>query len=159
MSRHKGRALLAALAMTVGLPGCGGGGGGNPAAPIVTQPPAPQRNTLPTLTFSNLDRGEVELFELSVSPSPATAEMVADWTFASDDIDIFITGTGCSARSYNDLFNQRSGCASIARGTSITKPERLTTGTLAAGNYRVWIGSSGISTRRESGTLSITIIR
>jgi hypothetical protein len=159
MSRHSRAALLVAAALTAGLPGCGGGGGGNPAGPTVTQPPAPQRNTLPTLTYSGLDRGEVALFELSVSPSPAVVELTADWTHATDDIDIFVTSTSCSATSYNDVYNQRAGCASLARGTSVSKPERMTTGTLAAGNYRVWVGSSGLSSSRESGTLSITVIR
>ncbi len=162
MSSHRRNlgAALVAMALTVGLPGCGGGGGGgNPVAPTITQPPAPTRTTLPTQTFSGLDEGEVQRFELTLSPSANSLELVADWTSPGNDIDIFVTSTSCTTSNYNDLLNQRGSCSNIGRGISVTKPERLTMGALAAGNYNVFVGSSGLSRSRESGTLAITVVR
>lgn len=154
------RTLLLALSMAVLaliLPSCGGGS--DSGTTPTTTPPGPQRNTLPTITFTGLDRGEAQAINLSISPTAGVAEIVADWTFATNDIDIFVTNSGCVTSLYNTLFFQTGGCTSLARGTSTSKPERLTTGTLSPGDYKVYVGSSGISRTGESGTVSITIVR
>lgn len=151
--RTAGWALGAVL--TLALPGCGGGSD-NPSGPSGSNPPSTQ--VLPTQNFTNLQRGSAVFSDFNVSASGVTAEFEANWTFATNDIDIFVTSTSCSTASYTTLFNQTSGCTSLARGTSTSRPERTSAG-LSPGNYRVYVGSSFLSTSAESGTLVITLRR
>jgi hypothetical protein len=146
---------LVGAALSVTLPGCGGGSDGGGTTGPSNQPTT---QTLPTQNFNNLQRGAAVFSDFNVSASGVTAEFEANWTFASNDIDIFVTNTSCATASYNTLFNQTSGCTSLARGTSLSRPER-TSVALSPGTYRVYVGSSFISTSAESGTLVITLRR
>ena len=124
------------------------GGGGNTTPTTVT-------NTLPTFTFNSVPPGVVVFTDVSVNGS-GTLSATADWTFASSDVDIYVTAPTCAATNTNNL---QSGCTAIGRTTSGTaKPERLTVN-VAQGNYRLWIANFGPST--ESGTLqaSATVTR
>ena len=148
----KTAAWVAGAVLTMALPGCGGGGGSSPTGP--TSQPTTQ--VLPTQNFSNLQPLTALFSYFNISATGVTAEFEANWTFASNDIDIFVTSTACSTSSYVTLFNQTGGCASLARGTSTSRPER-TSVALSPGTYRVYVGSSALSTSAESGTLVVTL--
>jgi hypothetical protein len=149
-------AAVAAAALVAGLSACGGGGTTSPSNNNGgSSGPTTVTTTLPTFTFSNVPPGVVVFTDVSVNGS-GTLSATADWTFASSDIDIFVTATSCAATS---VVNLQSGCAALGLTTSTaTKPERLTVN-VAQGNYRLWIANFGPAT--ESGTLqaSATVTR
>jgi hypothetical protein len=149
---------VVACALIAGLSACGGGsnpptgntggsGGGGGSQTVTT--------TLPTFTFNSVPPGVVVFTDVTISGT-GTMSLIADWTFSSSDIDVYVTNTSCAASNTNNL---QSGCSAIGRTTATaTKPERLTVN-VSAGNYRLWIANFGPST--ESGTLqaSATVTR
>ena len=89
---------------------------------------------------------------ISVSGA-GTVEIAADWTFASNDIDILWYGGTCTS-------NQaiRGQCAILARTTSVTqKPERLTITNAGAGAYSVGFANYGRTA--ESGNYQVFLTR
>jgi hypothetical protein len=150
-------AAVAAFALIAGLSACGGGGGTTGASNTgnTNPPPSTVTTTLPTFTFNSVPPSVVVFTDVSVNGS-GTLSATADWTFASSDIDIYITAPTCAATNVNNL---QSGCTALGRTTATaTKPERLTVN-VAQGNYRLWIANFGPAT--ESGTLqaSATVTR
>jgi hypothetical protein len=148
---------VAAAALVAGLSACGGGtttptnnnnnGGGGGPTTVTT--------TLPTFTFNSVPPGVVVFTDVSVNGS-GTLSATADWTFASSDVDIYVTAPTCAATNVTNL---QTSCTAIGRTTATTvKPERLTVN-VSQGNYRLWIANFGPST--ESGTLqaSATVTR
>lgn len=126
--------ILAAL-----LTACEGGS----ASLSSTATPAPK-------AFHALEPDDVAFVEVTVdAASVLTAS--ADWTLASNDIDIYVTRRSCVAWNVVDLAGR---CAALARTTAATaKPERLTVD-VTRGTYRVWVANFGRSV--ESGTLQAT---
>ncbi len=148
---------LIGAVLTVTLPGCGGDSPSpsNPSTPTPT--PTARPSTTLNFNFSNLDRGEAVRSDFSVTVADADASILMDWTFSTDDIDVFVTNTSCSATLWTTLFNQTSGCTSLIRGASTAKPERAT-GRLLQGNYRIWAASDPNRSRQtESGFIQLTI--
>lgn len=82
-----------------------------------------------------------------------TVEIQADWTFASNDIDIELSRPPCAfAEFYAD------SCSKVAEAVSATqKPERLTAANVAAGTYVVYI--YGVDITNESGNYQIYVTR
>jgi hypothetical protein len=156
MSSRFGRiAPFAVLTLVLGLPGCGGGGSSSPTTPS-TPAPTPRPPTVLNTSFSGLGRLEAQSATLTIGEVDADIDIVADWTFASNDVDVFVTSSSCSTSSFVTLFNQTSGCTSLIRGTSVTKPER-TTGRLSQGTYKLWAGSAASSRSDESGVIQVTV--
>jgi hypothetical protein len=78
---------------------------------------------------------------------------VADWTFASNDIDILWFNAPCSSAQA-----VRGECTIIARTVSVTqKPERLTINNVGPGTYGVGFQNFGNS--GESGNFQIFFTR
>lgn len=148
------------LSALVLLAGCGGGGGASsPTSPSSTTPSSqPTVQVLPTQTFTNLEPESAQFTDLRIDAAGVTADIEANWTFASNDVDVFVTSAACSTSSYDTLFFQVGSCASLARGTGVSRPERLSA-SLAAGSYRVYVASSALSSSPESGTLAVTLRR
>lgn len=144
-------AAVAAFVLVAGLSACGGGGGTtSPSNNGGSTGPTTVTTTLPTFTFNSVPPGVVVFTDVSVNGS-GTLSATADWTFASSDVDIYVTATNCAA---TNTVNLQSGCTALGRTTATaTKPERLTVN-VAQGNYRLWIANFGPST--ESGTLQAT---
>jgi hypothetical protein len=151
---------MAALALAAVLPACGGGGGGTTPT---TVPPAPQptRTQIQASSFTVLGvpaanglgfPQDVAVAALTVSNTGAL-EIVADWTFASSDIDIwFITGACTAAQA------ARRQCTITAATTSTTqKPERLNIASVTAGTYT--IGFANFTNANESGNYQVYLTR
>jgi hypothetical protein len=146
---------VVAFALVAGLSACGGGGGTTTPSGGGGTTPTTVTTTLPTFTFNSVPPGVAVFTDISVNGT-GTLSTTADWTFASSDIDIYVTATTCAASNTTNL---QSGCTAIGRTTATTtKPERLTV-SVTQGNYRLWIANFGPST--ESGTLqaSATVTR
>ena len=155
MSSRLGRiAPWGVLTLVLGLPGCGGGSS-SPSTPS-TPAPTPRPPTVLSTSFSGLSRLEAQSANLTIGEVDADVEIVADWTFASNDVDVFVTSTTCTTSSFATLFNQTNGCTTLIRGVSVTKPER-TTGRLLQGTYKLWAGSAATSRSDESGVIQVTI--
>ena len=150
-------AAVAAVALVAGLSACGGGGGTTSPSNSggSNPPPSTVTTTLPTFTFNSVPPSVVVFTDVAINGT-GTLSLTADWTFASSDIDVYVTATSCAA---TNITNLQSSCAAIGRTVSTAaKPERLTV-PVAQGNYRLWIANFGPAT--ESGTLqaSATVTR
>ena len=149
---RSGRAVsaLGALTLVIGLTACGGDSGSGPTTPPVTTPPPPVRQVIGNFTFS---LGAVEMtrpVEVTVSGSgTGTVDATVQWTFAANDVDLFLTDRNCGATSIFNLGN----CNILARADSFTiKPEVIST-RLGAGVYRLYVYNDGPG--GESGTLIV----
>lgn len=143
-------AAAAAAVLVAGLSACGGGGSTNGPSTPSTPQPTTVTTTLPTFTFNSVTPGVVVFTDVTINGT-GTLSLTADWTFATSDIDIYVTATSCAATNVSNL---QSGCAAVGRTTATaTKPERLTVN-VSQGNYRIWVANFGPAT--ESGTLQAT---
>lgn len=146
-------AWMAALAFSAILPACGGGGGGsNTPSTLPPAPPQPTRTQIGSNSFavSGFPDVATTTFQLTAG---GTIEIVADWTFASSDIDILWYAGTCTA-----LQASRGECSILARTTSETqKPERLTIANVGAGTYT--IGFANYANRSESGNFQVFLTR
>ena len=163
MSRRNwalGRGAMAALALMVVLPGCGGGGssgGGNTNAP--TTPAAPVRSLIGNFNFAvagvpeanrNGLQRDYYLQQLTINES-GSLEVIADWTFSSNDIDVELFRGACTPALITS-----TGCPLVAGTTSVTaKPERLTT-SVTPGVYTVGITNYGNSNESGVGQVFLT---
>jgi hypothetical protein len=148
----KGIALVAVgLLLAVALPSCGGGGGGGGGG-ITNSSHTPTRSII-TQQGWTLEVEQYHGFELTFTVTgsgagTATMDATVEWTFASNDIDIYLTTTACTAEAFASL-----SCSYVAKADGLSKPERITFTLTAAGTYRLWIVNFGPG--RESGTLEV----
>jgi hypothetical protein len=150
---------MAAMALAAILPACGGGGGGN--SPTTTPPaPQPTRTLIGNVSFQVLGVPDANrlgltrdtgLAALTINES-GTLEVIADWTFASNDVDIQLFRGSCTQQLLTTV-----GCTLITQTTSVTlKPERLTT-SITAGTYT--LGFTNYGNTSESGVGQVFLTR
>ena len=140
-------ALVCLIAATA-LPGCGGGGGGG----VVTPSRTPVRSVVSQRGWQ-LDVLEFLMTDISITGSggTATVDATVEWTFATNDVDLYVTNTSCTVEMLI-----LDGCAYVARANSATaKPERVSFSVSAATSYRFWILNFGPT--RESGTFEVAM--
>jgi hypothetical protein len=119
--------------------------------PPPPQPPVPQRQLVTQGGFSGLRSilsfGEAFSIEFN-TPSAGTLETSVDWTSSASDIDVEVFRAPCSlAQAVNDQ------CQSVGGTDSVSKPERFTITSLAAGRYVIYIYN--VSSTTESGSYQI----
>jgi len=142
------------------LPGCGGGssgGGGNTNAP--STPAAPVRSLIGNFNFTvagvpEANRAGLQrdffLQQLTINES-GSLEVIADWTFASNDLDVVLFRGTCTAAQITS-----TGCTVISGTTSVTaKPERLTTA-VTPGAYTIGVTNFGQSNESGVGQVFLT---
>ena len=154
-----GRGAVAALALMVVLPACGGGGGGGGNTNAPSTPAAPVRSLIGNFNFTVVGVPEANrngitrdyfLQQLTINES-GTLEVVADWTFASNDIDVELFRGNCTPALITS-----TGCPLIAGTTSVTaKPERLTT-SVTPGAYTIGVTNYGSSNESGVGQVFLT---
>lgn len=138
-------ALAACAVLALGLAACGSDNGITPDTTTQTVTTA-----LPTQNFARIGVGEVAFAEVTINGTGVLTS-TADWTFATNDLDIIVTTATCTAQTALEI-NQR--CSIVGVTTAVTtKPERLTVDVIR-GNYRVWVVNFGPGT--ESGTLQMS---
>ncbi len=161
-ARGRWKALLA-LALVVVLPACGGGSSGGGVNPPTTLPPQPARTLIGSGPFSVLGvpaanalgfPQDVAVVTLTLTGSgTGTVEIVADWTFASSDIDIWLINGSCTPAQA-----ATQSCPIANRTTSVTaKPERLTVTGVPVGTYT--IGFANFTNANESGSYQVFLTR
>jgi hypothetical protein len=141
---------LLGLTLLLGLSFAGCGGTSNPT-PVST--PTPNlTTTLPPVSFSNVDVTGVFSTDINVSVN-SSMTVVGDWTFATDDVDIYVTDLSCNEREARLV---RQFCTLLGKADTYgVKPKRLTMNVTPA-TYRVFIANFG-PTAAESGTLQISL--
>lgn len=147
---------LAVLTL-LALGGCGGGSSPSTPTPVPTPTPRPTPVTVTLVqnTFTGLEPN----FLLSV-PFVVTAigdvEAMADWTFATNNLDLILTRGTHACRNADGRIDFRI-CTVVASETGDTnKPERLRVGALGTGNYTLYIGNAGTSRESLSYQISLT---
>jgi hypothetical protein len=152
MRAHPRTHRLLRLAVLVGtalvLPGCGGG---------VTDPD-PNPSSQPTIS-KIIEQGwaleplEAAFIDLEIVGGGGTLDATVEWTFASDDVDIYVTAVTCTLEM---VATER--CAYKAKAESETaKPERVSFSVSVGDKYRFWVVNFG--PQRESGTFVATLTR
>lgn len=155
MTRHRARPkllmFLTAFASALLNPGCGGGSGGGGEA--VVGPTGPSRSTITEQGWA-LDVFDAVTYDISITGTGgATVEATAEWTFASDDVDIYVTATTCTPTMFAGEL-----CAYKTKADSATsKPERVSFPVSPGDNYRFWVVNFG--PQRESGTFQAVLVR
>ena len=142
--------LAAALAAST-MPGCGGGdSAGGVAAPtgggrqIVAQQ---------NWTLEAADAVYADVTITGSSTAKGTLDAIVQWTFATNDVDIYVTAIACTGEMFA---NQR--CSYAAKADSpTTKPERVSFSVSGGDSYRFWVVNFGPT--NESGTLEVGLTR
>jgi len=132
-------ALMCVALWLGGLAACGGSTPATPTSPPPTPTPAPVTRLIHDDAFAVGSRSVVP--DTFATTSAGTLEVTVDWTFASNDVDIFIArgSEPCTL----ETFNNRS-CGIIASEESTTlKPEKLTIPNFAAGSYTLYVANFG----------------
>jgi hypothetical protein len=134
------RVLLAAAGMTMAalLVACGGDSGGPDPLPSPTPTPLPPPSVVSTGQGSlDVDFiGRAAPFTTSLTGS---LEATVDWTFATNDIDVFLARGDCTPQQFVD-----TQCNIVAFSDSSTaKPERVRLSAAAPGVYTLLVGNVG----------------
>jgi hypothetical protein len=131
------------LAAALTLPGCGGGGY-NP----VTGSSQPQRTVIGDRSWA-LQPLETLAVDVKITGAGnGTLDATVEWTFATNDVDIYVTATACTLEMFSAEL-----CGYKAKADSTTsKPERLSFSVASGDSYRFWIVNFG--PQAESGTFN-----
>jgi len=141
-SNRRKLALTQTLVLALMLGACGGDDcSDHPTTPECSPPPSPSPTPTPITrrligegSFSNL--GERVIAEIPFNiDSRATIEATVDWTFATDDVDIFLVHGRCTLDQFN---TDTCPFAAFATNAS-TKPETVTAPNQEAGSYALYI--------------------
>ena len=136
--------MASVLAAAVAIPGCGY----SPVGPI-----GPIRSLLDQREWAlaPLEALTVDV-RIPGSAGTGTVDATAEWTHASDDINLYVTATGCTPEMFAA---QRCGFKARADGPT-AKPERLSFDVSGGDSYRIWIVNAGPG--RETGTFVANVV-
>ncbi len=150
-ARRQSLAAVCVALLFAGLTACGGSSNPVTSTPPTTTP-APVTKLIHDDSFAVGTK--VVVPDTFATTSTGTLEVTVDWTFASNDVDIFVArGTEpCTLQT----FNNRT-CGFVATEESLTmKPEKLTIPNLAAGSYTLYVANYGSSNESVSCHIVLT---
>lgn len=155
--RHAGL-RLAALTLVAVLPGCGGDSGNTPIVPTPTPVPQPTTTVIFQSAFPPLGAFDAAAGDFSI-PNAGSVRVTMDWTFASNDMDIFVfSGTTCA--DFETFFRTGAapGCTLLGQDIDpVRKPAVVQFTAAAAQNARILVLNLGPT--NESGVVQITLTR
>jgi hypothetical protein len=153
MKKRKAVALAAwGVLMLAVLSGCGGSG--TPPTVPSTPPPTPAASTAVIHDDSFPVGSKVVVPDTFTTSSAGTLTVTVDWTFASNDVDIFVArgSEPCTLQTFNDR-----SCGFLASDESTTmKPEKLTMSNLAAGTYTLYVANFGSTDESVACHITLT---
>lgn len=131
-------AYLSAAALAASLAACGGSSK-SPAAPPPTPPPTPPPpRVVSQVTGASLPAGFVGWAVFTTTLAGAL-DATVDWTFATNDIDVYLTQGSCDFDTFNT-----AQCPVLGFSESTTaKPEMAHVASAAAGTYTVFVANVG----------------
>jgi hypothetical protein len=134
------------LGLLLALGSCGSDGPDCGATPTAAGCPSPPPTTLPAQRPPIvLDSGSgtleflTALFRPLATTETGSLEVTVDWTFAANDVDIYIARGNCS---FNQFVAEQCAIATAATSTT-TKPERARLANQPAGTYTVVVANFG----------------
>lgn len=152
---HRGKRSwfhLLAAGLVTGLGACGGGGNPGGSSPTPTPVPTPP----PPVVVSQLQGFAIEAGIVSFAnfstQRTGTVEATVDWTFAANDLDVYVTPAACS---FEQLL--ADVCSVLGFSESVSaKPERVRITNVTAGNYILWVANAGPGDDRLSYQVILT---
>lgn len=133
--------LALVVATVLGLANCGGGSSTPTAPPTPAPTPAPVKDLLAQGSSPGIEAGFLYVFPPFTTSVSGTVEVVVDWTFATDNVDIYLVqgNNPCTVAQ----FNNRT-CTFLAFSESTTaKPEKISAAGVPAGTLTLYIGNRG----------------
>jgi hypothetical protein len=129
------------LVLASSLAACGGGNSSpsTPSTPAPTPVPAPVTTVIRQGSFSGLSAGFAVRLVPFTTPRSGKLEIIVDWTFARNDLDIYLFRNDCTIEQL-----QADQCDPVVAADSETaKPERLVVESAAAGTYTAYVVNFG----------------
>jgi hypothetical protein len=136
------RALARALSLASMLGGCGGPAcATSPASPechTFSSPPPFGKTLIAAAGFSGLAPHMLASVPFRI-PTPGVLDATVDWTFTTDNVDVYIGYGSCTVDQFNN-----GTCHVVAFSESASaKPERVGVSELGPGYYSLFIGNRG----------------
>jgi hypothetical protein len=146
------RSLILWIAITV-MPGCGGSGtSSGTAVPTPSPTPIPPPPLILSQQSGSLPARNLALVPFD-SPALGTLDVTVDWTFATNDVHIYLVRGDCDFERF-----VAQQCPLVAFSESRTaKPERMTVTAASMGRYTLGIGNASDSD--ESIAYQVVLIR
>jgi hypothetical protein len=138
-SRRDSLVPFYAALILMALPACGGS-----SSPVAaTTPPPPPPVTRSTVIDDDAFAVPTKTIvpDVWVTTSTGTVEVTLDWTFATNDVDIFVA-RGSEPCTLETFVNRTCGFVATEEST-VMKPEKLTLPNLAAGTYTLYVVNFG----------------
>lgn len=134
-ANRKGRVLATAL---VALFAACGGDGGMTTPSVPTAAPAPPAPVVVAQSSGSLPARYLAMIPFTTTQT-GTIDVTVDWTFASNDVDVYLARGACSFEEFVAL-----QCQLVAFSEStVAKPEKLSVPNAVAGGYTLLIGNLG----------------
>lgn len=147
--------LVSAGALGLGLIACGGDGPTSPTpASVAVAPPAPVQSVVAQGSIGGLDAGFLTVLPSFSTSSAGTLDVTVDWTFASNDVDIYLARGACS---FEQFVTDRCNIASFSESVT-AKPEKLNVANAPAGSYTLLIGNHGPTVESLSFQVMLTAV-
>jgi hypothetical protein len=143
-------AMLACVVSVSLLTGCKNTNGPT-GDPTPTPVPQPTTSVLVQPTITGLRPGFGDFLDFNV-PSTGTLDAEFSWTFASNDVDIYLTTPSCP--SVAALTG--GGCTILASDQTLQKPARFSFNVTQSGGARFWVVNFGPTNESGSGTVRLT---
>ena len=143
-------------ALVIVIPGCGGGSSSTAptTVPVPTPTPAPVSRVVAEGSFSGLGVRVLASVTPFTTTATGTLAVTVDWTFDSNDVDIYLTrGTDpCTVDDFNS-----GQCQFVGSSESFTaKPEKVSATGATSGPYTLYIGNRGPTEKAVSYQVVLT---
>jgi len=143
--------LLLVASFVALLSACGDG----PTKPIVDPSPSPRPPVTRVIREGSGALGELVLGSLSFdSPDRGTIDVIVDWTFATNDVDVYLAKGSCS---FDQFINSQCNLVAFSE-SSFAKPEKISAPNAAAGGYTLLIGNIGPTDESVSFQILLTTV-
>jgi hypothetical protein len=149
MEMKRSLAVAGAAVLLTVLAGCDGGSGPDPV-PSPTPPPA-VTTLIAEGSFSGLEPNGAAMAAFTTTRA-GDLEVVVDWTFASNDLDVLLARGECTPEQ---LVALQCDVAALAQGTT-AKPERVSIVNAAAGTYTLFVLNLGATAESFSFQILLT---
>jgi hypothetical protein len=146
---------LACVALTVGLPACGGSDSTTPN-PMATPTPATGTTTIFTTSFAALPVDGTALADFSI-PSAGSVRLTIDWTASANNVDVWVfSGTACTDIATFLRTGNAQSCNLLGLDTGATKPAVVTIASTQTQTARVLALNRGPSPETVSVQVTLT---
>ena len=118
------------------LSGCGGTDPVRPSPP----PPTPPPPVTDVIREGSGSLGVLMLGSLAFdSPRPGTLELIVDWTYATNDVDVYLAKGSCT---FDQFVSMQCNMVAFSE-SSIAKPEKISAANTTPGTYTLLVGNIG----------------